>query len=119
MASGSFLDPNDTRYNMTQQTQRAANTPKDSESLNTQTPESSNTAKTSESLSTTQPPPAKKNKKRKRVITPEFVNNSLSEHVKMCASTHPDQSPAAALHSFKALCENDWKIEHVIQTLNC
>ena len=41
-----------------------------------------------------------KTKKRKIVITPEFVNNTLSKDVPMCASSHPDASPEAALHSF-------------------
>ena len=51
-------------------------------------------------------PPRKIQRRQKRCITPEFLNNSLSKHVSSAPSYYPDPSPGEALKGFKLLCES-------------
>ena len=50
--------------------------------------------------------PRKIQRRHKRFITPEFLNNSLSKHVGSAPSYYPDPSPEEALKGFKLLCES-------------
>ena len=56
-------------------------------------------------------------RRKKRVVSAEFVNNTLSSNVRMCASSYRDVSPESALFSFKVLCNDIISTEALITTI--
>ena len=56
-------------------------------------------------------------KSQRKVITSQYINNSLSEHVHTAVSSHPDPMPEVALTALKSLCRNETTTQFLVEAI--